>query len=130
MASIRDAVNGAIEYLSSHPDEARYGDSQAVARIESGLRVVTTGPDGSAATTDMTTGIGGGGTAPSPGWLFRAAIASCVATFVAMRAAQLERTIEALEIAVDSESNDLGLFDLDPDVPPGALSMRINVTAR
>src|SRR3954462_13428631 len=130
MASIREAVNGAIEYLSSHPAEAQYRDSPAVARIESGLRVVTAGPDGAAVTTDMTTGIGGGGTAPSPGLLFRAAIASCVATFGAMRAAQLERTIEALEVAVDSESNDLGLFDLDPVVPPGPLPLRISVTAR
>lgn len=36
----------------------------------------------------MTPGVGGDGSAPSPGWLMRAAHASCDATLIAMKAAK------------------------------------------
>jgi hypothetical protein len=44
--SIKDAVAHASAYLTDHPDEARYRDSPATARITSGLRVTVTGPGG------------------------------------------------------------------------------------
>ena len=37
--AIRAAIEGASAYLTDHPEEARYTDSMATARIESGLRV-------------------------------------------------------------------------------------------
>src|SRR5437016_4147451 len=77
--SITEAVAAAKTYLEAHPDEARYRDSAAVARLIDGLRVEVTGTGGESATTDMPAGIGGTASAPSPGWLLRAAIASCVA---------------------------------------------------
>jgi hypothetical protein len=45
-AAIRDAVGAAITYLSQHPKEARYTDSEATAVLDEGLGVTVTGRDG------------------------------------------------------------------------------------
>ena len=71
--AIRDAVRGASAYLSDHPDEARYRDSHARARLGKGLRIEVVGPGGERVRTDMPKGIGGTAKTPSPGWLLRAA---------------------------------------------------------
>ena len=130
--SIADAVASASTYLTTHPEEARYRDSQATATLEHGLVASVTGPAGESARTDMPTGIGGTASVPSPGWLFRAATASCVAALVGIRAAATGVTLEHVEITVDSESDDRGILGLDPEIPAGALSMRVaaNVRAR
>jgi uncharacterized OsmC-like protein len=130
--SIADAVASATAYLAEHPDEARYRDSQATAKLEHGLVVSVTGPGGETAQTDMPIGIGGTASVPSPGWLFRAATASCIAALVGIRAGATGVTLEHVEITVDGESDDRGILGLDPDVPAGALSMRVaaNVRAR
>jgi uncharacterized OsmC-like protein len=126
-AEIANAIAQARSYLSANPAEARYRDSPATASIEAGLRVRVSGPDDASLVTDMVTGVGGGGTAPGPGWLFRAAYASCVATLIAMRAAEEEWTLAALEVTVDSESDDRGILGLDPDVPAGPLGIRVAI---
>jgi len=128
--SIADAVASASAYLTEHPEEARYRDSQATAKLEHGLVVSITGPGGETARTDMPTGIGGTATVPSPGWLFRAATASCVAALVAIRAAATGVTLEHVEITVDSESDDRGILGLDPGIPAGAMSMRVAASVR
>jgi uncharacterized OsmC-like protein len=125
--SISDAVSSASAYLTEHPDEARYRDSPARARIESGLRVEVTGPNGEHLTTDMPAGIGGTATAPSPGWFLRAAAASCVASLVAIRAAATGVNLRSVDVTVDSESDDRGILGLDPSIPAGPLSTRIVV---
>ena len=96
-------------------------------RSSSGLVVRVTGPNGATITTDMVPSVGGAASAPSPGWLLRAAEASCVATLIAMRAAMLEITLETLEVTVDSESDDRGLLGIADDVPAGPLRGRIVV---
>jgi uncharacterized OsmC-like protein len=78
-------------------------------------------------TTDMPPGIGGTATAPSPGWMVRAAAAACVASLVAIRAAALQVEVRSIDVEVDSESDDRGILGLDPSVPAGALSMKIVV---
>lgn len=126
--SIRDAVARASAYLTEHPDEARYRDSPAIARISSGLAATVTGPAGESATTDMPAGIGGGATAPSPGWLMRAATASCVASLIAIRAASTGLSVGPIEVTVDSESDDRGILGLDDGIDAGALSMKVVVS--
>ena len=126
--SIRTAIQGAVEYLTEHPDEARATDSAATATIEDGLRCVTRGPDGVETHTDMVPSVGGGNTAPSPGWLARAAIASCVATLIAMKAAMEKVELEELEVTVDSVSDDLGILGIDDEVPSGPLSVSVRVS--
>ncbi len=125
--SIAEAVAGATRYLTDHPEEARYRDSVAVARLVEGLRVEVRGADGSSLQTDMPKGIGGTETAPSPGWILRAAIASCVASLIAIRAAVLGVELGSVEVSVDSESDDRGILGMADDVPAGALSTRIAV---
>jgi uncharacterized OsmC-like protein len=130
MADIRESIEGAVQYLSEHPEEARYTDSSATAVLGDGLRVEVHGPGGERILTDMPTGIGGREEEPSPGWFFRAATASCVATTVAMQAAREGVSLRSLEVVVDSESDDRGILGMDETVPAGPLSARIRVRAR
>ena len=124
---IRDAIEAATGYLQENPDAARSTDSAASASLVDGLVVRVTGPHGESLTTDMVPSVGGTATAPSPGWLLRAAEASCVATLIAMRAAMLGITLTTLEVTVDSESDDRGLLGLDESVPAGPLRGRVAV---
>ena len=121
------AVNAAIDYLIAHPAEARYTDSPAVAilRDPQALAVDVTGPQGAGITTDMPTSVGGANSASSPGWYLRAAEASCVATLIAMRAAQQSVSLTSVEVTVDSESDDRGILGADHSVSGGPLSTRV-----
>ena len=123
--AIRAAIEGASAYLSDHPDEARYTDSLATARVEEGLRIRVDGPNGESLLTDMPGAVGGGAAAPSPGWFLRAAVAACVTSLAVMRAAQLGIEGFTCEVEVDSKSDDRGILGLDQAVPAGPLSMRI-----
>ena len=125
--AIRAALEAAGTYLGEHPDEARYTDSLATARVVSGLQVRVEGPNGEALETDMPAGVGGSGSNPSPGWFLRASVAACVASLAGMRAAQLGWTGFRCEVEVDSESDDRGILGLEPSVPAGPMSMRIGL---
>jgi uncharacterized OsmC-like protein len=125
--TIRAAIAGASEWLRQHPAEARYTDSTATARLESGLRITVSGPSGESIATDMPAAVGGAGSAASPGWLYRAALAACVLSLATMRAAQLGITAFRCEVDVDSESDDRGILGVDPEVPAGPLSIRVGV---
>jgi uncharacterized OsmC-like protein len=125
--AIRTAIEGASAYLTEHPDEARYTDSVAIATVQDGLRVAVEGPGGERLETDMPAAVGGAGAAPGPGWVMRAAVAACVASLAAMRAAQLGITGLRCTVEVDSESDDRGILGLDAATPAGPLSMRISI---
>jgi uncharacterized OsmC-like protein len=127
---IRQSIGAAVGYVSSHPYEARYQDSAATATIEDGLRVRVRGPGTLSIVTDMPASVGGADSAPSPGWLLRAAEASCVATLIAMRAASLDIEVHGLDVTVDSISDDRGILGIDPGVPAGPLSSRVAVVVR
>jgi uncharacterized OsmC-like protein len=122
--AIRHAIEGASAYLREHPEKARYTDSVATAHLESGLRVVVAGPGGEELVTDMPKGVGGAGSAPSPGWFLRGALAACALSLATMRAAQLGMSGFRCEVEVDSESNDYGILGLDASTPAGPLSVR------
>lgn len=126
---IRSAIESASAYLAEHTDEARYTDSAATARVESGLRIRVSGPAAEELVTDMPAAVGGGASAPSPGWYLRAAIAACVTSLAVMRAAQLGIAGFGCEVIVDSESDDRGILGLDDSVPAGPLSTRVATRA-
>ena len=126
-SSIGEAIGKAVGYLTQHPEEARHTDSPAVASLDGGLRVTVTDPDGRTIKTDMPKGVGGTESAPSAGWLFRAAIAACDTTLIAMRAAMLGIELTDVEVTIDSESHDHGILGIDPSVPAGPLSVRTKV---
>ena len=129
-SAIGDAISGAIEYVTAHPEEARYTDSAATAILREGLAVTVTGSDGVVVQTDMPNSVGGHGAGPSPGWLLRAAQASCLATLIAMRAARLGLELGPIEVVVESESDDRGILGIDESVPAGPLSSRARVKVR
>lgn len=130
MERIRAAVEGAIGYLTEHPDEASYTDTSATARIGSGLRVEVSGPGGESVASDFPESVGGGASAPSPGWLFRAALAACDASLIIIEAARAGVVLDDLEVTVDSDSDDRGILGIDPGVPAGPLSVRVRVSLR
>jgi len=127
VALIQQSIEGLIKYLSEHPDKCRSTDKAAVAVVEEGLQCRAEGPNGAVLISDMPKAIGGRGSAPSSGWLLRAALANCDATVIAMRAAQLGVSLTTLEVTVDSESDDRGLLGMDDAVPAGPLTMRVRV---
>lgn len=73
-----------------------------MAVIEEGLRTRAAGPDGQTRFCDIPTALGGGVSAPSPGWTMRAALANCEAVMIALRAAQLGVALSTLEVRVGS----------------------------
>ncbi len=129
MGDIKGSIENAVRYLAEHPDEARYTDTAARAILGDALRVEVAGPSGERLVTDMPGGVGGRGEEVSPGWLFRAAIASCVASVIGMEAAAQGIGLDSLEVEVDSESDDRGVLSMDPEVPAGPLSARVRVRA-
>lgn len=124
---IRSAIEAATSHYTANPADARATDSAAIATLVDGLVVEVEGPAGARLRTDMVAGVGGTETAPSPGWLLRAAETSCVATLIAMRAAVLGITLDTLEVSVDSVSDDRGLLGMDDSVPSGPVSGRVRV---
>lgn len=128
---IGQSIAIARNYLAQHPDEARYTDSAAYAVVEDGLRCRVEGPDGATIYTDMPAGVGGESKAPSPGWYLRAGQASCTATLITMRAAELGIPVRHIEVVVDSESDDRGILAMDGGIPAGPLTVatRIRISA-
>lgn len=124
---MRSKIEGAVDYLTRNPADARYTDSFATARLADpgGLKVTVDGPDGASITTDMPSSVGGSASAPSAGWYLRAAEAACVATLIGMRAAHVGVALDSVEVSVDSESDDRGILGIDDSVPAGPLSSRV-----
>ena len=127
MGDIKGSIEGAVAYLTEHLDEAGYTDSLATATLRDDLRAEVRGPSGESTVTDMASAVGGLGELPSPGWLLRAAVASCVATVIGMEAARDGVALRVLEVEVDSESDDRGILGMDPGVPVGPASMSVRV---
>ena len=73
--------------LRRRPEPGLHDDAPATARWQGGTRVVTQPCQRHAVPTDMPGELGGTGDHVTPGWLFRAGLASCAATRIAMAAA-------------------------------------------
>jgi uncharacterized OsmC-like protein len=125
--SVREAIEKLTKVFAGQPDRARSQNPPATATLEGGLRIQVAGPRGQGLATDMPLALGGGGSAPTPGWFFRASLASCTATVVAMRAAQVGVALTSLEVSVASESDDRGLLGTDEGVSAGLFGLRTRV---
>ena len=87
--NIAKAVESVERELQSQSDPGPRADLPATATIEDGLRCRIESPDGIAIYTDMPEKRGRQRQRPvRPGWHLRAALASCDATLLAMRAAR------------------------------------------
>jgi uncharacterized OsmC-like protein len=124
MDAIRNAIETACAHLSEHPEKAVSTDAAATAVREDGLRFRVEGPTGTV-TTDMAASVGGGGSAPTPAWLLRAALASCDATLIAMEAARDGVELTELKVSVDSETDFRGILGVDDSIDAGPRAVRV-----
>jgi uncharacterized OsmC-like protein len=126
MESISRAIATASDHLREHPEAGSGTDTAATAVREEGLRFRVEGPNGEVIT-DMSKTVGGGATAPTPGWLLRAALASCDAAAVAMEAAREGVELTDLTVTVESESDFRGVLGVDDSVQPGPSAVRVRI---
>jgi uncharacterized OsmC-like protein len=98
----------------------------AKAVLESGLRFRAESPDGKLIISDMPETMGGGGSAPSPGWLMQAALATCNATTIVSKAARDGIELSTLEVTIDGESDARGLFGIE-SADSGPLNTKLHV---
>lgn len=133
---IAAAVRRARSVLQRRPATGLHDDAPATARWKDGLRVVASHANGAQVLTDMPSELGGSGDQVTPGWLFRAGLASCAATSIAMTAAANGIALAALEVRVSSRSDARGLLGMaDPaGVPvyagPGDMQLHVKIAAR
>jgi uncharacterized OsmC-like protein len=125
--TIRAALDKVGKMLAEQPEKARAKNARAIATLSEGLKFAVTGPNGETVHTDMPPGVGGSASAPNPGWLLRAALASCTSTAIAMRAAKLGINLTKLEMTVESDSDLRGLLGLDEQVSAGLSGFRSRV---
>ena len=109
---IAAAVQRVESLLRRRPAAGIHDDAPATARWQAGLRVVACHANGTQMLTDMPAELGGSGDKVTPGWLFRAGLASCLATCIAMDAAAEGLELTALEVLATSSSDLRGLFGM------------------
>ena len=125
--SPQQALLRAREAFQRKPAAALHEDMHAVASWQGGLGMQLQHPEGMRFRTDMPELLGGAGQAPTPGWFFRAGVASCTATRIAMEAEMRGIALTRLEVEAHSESDSRGMLG-DASVPAGPLRFWLQVT--
>ncbi|HEY5801441.1 MAG TPA: OsmC family protein [Burkholderiaceae bacterium] len=128
-------IAAALERLAAvfrrRPEFAVHDDAPATATWQRGTRVVASHAGGATVVTDMAAELGGSGEHPTPGWMFRAGIATCTATRIAMEAALQGIVLTSLEVVAGSTSDGRGFLGMPGDdggaVPAGACEVRLDV---
>jgi uncharacterized OsmC-like protein len=115
LTDIATALQRVERAFTRRPDAGMHDDVPATAHWQGGARFIASHPDGHQVSTDMPPDIGGTGSAVTPGWLFRAGLASCAATSITMAVAAAGIALELLEVRASSRSDTRGLLGM-----PGA----------
>jgi uncharacterized OsmC-like protein len=121
--------------LRRRPDAGLHDDAAATARWEGGTRILASHENGTCLSTDMPSELGGTGDQVTPGWLFRAGLASCLATCIAMSAAAEGLELTALEVRAVSRSDTRGLLGMADDegepvfAGPRDVQLRVRIAA-
>ena len=76
---------------------------------------------------DLPTGLGGSGSAPTPGVLLRAALGSCLAMGYRLRAARRCIPVRSIRVTVESDSEIDGMLRTTSTAPPGFTTIRYHV---
>lgn len=122
------------DVLQRRPEHGPHDDAGALARWQGDTRVACHHPNGMHLLTDMPVELGGSGDQLTPGWLFRAGLAACVATRIAMEAAAGGIELTELEVRADSRSDARGLPGMHaPDgapVPAAPCEVQLHVRIR
>lgn len=125
--AVREAVLRTKGELAADVAKGRGWSQPVSATWEGGLRFRSDSPTGGSMTTDMSPKLGGTGGAASPGWYFRAAIATCVGTVIAQRAAIEGISLDHLEVTVESEGDVRGMLGMDESIPAGFRDSRVKI---
>jgi uncharacterized OsmC-like protein len=125
------AVHRLHAVLERRPATGSHDDAPACVRWQGDTRVVARHANGTELVTDMPAELGGSGDRVTPGWLFRAGLASCTATTIAITAAARGIALDALEVEAKSRSDTRGLLGMrDADgraVPAGPVDVELRV---
>jgi uncharacterized OsmC-like protein len=118
--------------LQRRPQTGAHDDAPATARWMGGLRVISSHANGMQVTSDLPAELGGTGDQVSPGWFFRAGLAACLATSIAIQAAAAGIALSALEVRATSRSDLRGLFGMceSDGEPVGAGPIAAGLTVR
>lgn len=131
LEGVGEAMKRVRTVLERRPDMGPHDDAPATARWQQGTRIVASHANGTSMQTDMPTELGGSGDRVSPGWMFRAGVASCYATMIAMNAAERGIDLTELEVKVSSRSDTRGLLAMAGDagevVSPGPFDVQFHV---
>ena len=98
--------------LQRHPEMGLHDDAPATALWQGGTRIATRHGNGTEVSSDMPTELGGSGDRITPGWLFRAGLASCAATTIALAAIDRGIALTHLEVLARSRSDTRGLLGM------------------
>jgi len=136
LRDVAKALHRVESVFRRRPQAGLHDDALATARWERDTRVTAIHANGISVPTDMPTEFGGSGDQVSPGWLFRAGLASCAATCIVFRAAAAGIELNELEIVAASRSDSRGLLAMN-DANGNAvcsatrdLELRIRIVAR
>jgi uncharacterized OsmC-like protein len=135
MERIAAAVHRVESILKRRPEAALHADAPAVARWEGGARVISSHPNGASVATDLPSELGGMGNEVTPGWLWRAALGSCLATRIVMAAAVEGIHLTSVEVQATSRSDLRGFFGIKagsgaaPSAGPTDVQLHVRICA-
>ncbi|MBS0418846.1 MAG: OsmC family protein [Proteobacteria bacterium] len=112
MTDIAAALKRVEKVVLRSPQTGIHPDAPATARWTGGTKVTSTHANGTQFATDLPQAVGGEDSAVTPGWLLRAGLASCVATRIAMAAAEEGIELSQVEVVATSISDVRGLLDM------------------
>jgi uncharacterized OsmC-like protein len=122
---IKKAFDRVVKTFTAKPSLG-LGSRRSKARLVDGLTCEITEGDWTF-TADMPEAAGGNASAPTPGVYGRAALSSCLAICYRMWASKKGVAIDAIEVEVEADFDDGGLFGTS-DVRPGYTEIRYTVT--
>jgi uncharacterized OsmC-like protein len=132
---LAQALERAANVLQRRPSMGLHEDAPATARWDGGTQVVSSHANGTQVVTDMPQELGGGGTHVTPGWFFRAGLAACATTSIAMVAARENIELRSLEVRASSRSDTRGLLGIDEadgapiSAGPRDMELRVKISA-
>ena len=102
------------------------GTSHSVTTLGEGLQCSTV--EGAwTIESDLLPALGGGGSAPTPNMLLRAALGSCMAMTYRLRAARRGVELTSVRVSVEADSALAGMLLCDAAAPPGYTEVRYHV---
>ncbi len=122
--------------LERRPETGLHDDAPASVRWTGGTRMLASHANGTVVPTDMPAELGGTGDQVTPGWLFRAGLASCAATSITMAAVSQGIELTRLEVKASSRSDTRGLLGMtDSDghtvhAGPGDVTLDVRIEAQ